>query len=711
MEKRKNPWPPAPVRGLLCAVLLTAMGATGQTNMPQWYLDAGLPVTDTDGDGIPDAWERRTFGDPAVADAYLDRDGDGLTDLEEFVFGSDPRTASTMGDLWTDREKRDAGLDATNRVVPAVSQEQWLAWLGWSAQTWRTLTATNAEGFTELYAGFVHGAPPYSDGSGTVDFWLQARTDRPAWLTVGDALTTNSFPVRAGTGRVRIRAAYGGPVSLTLDPAPGPLASLPGATNGLWLCGLSVEPARPNTVVFTEGQTPPPPSGGHDSVDGLLLLEPPPSGTVHGLAGPPPSVTLQPLHVTDGMTRLGNGRWYCIPCGTGNCAWPTYGGTGCDPVSLALGRVDADTPVLSPTDAEDILFGQEPLYPLCTVTQTVALTAYPFIYGKVVFTFGQCEAVSGVYGAEGVLGHTPGHDFDQPAGCGGIGCACESEDRWVVGFDHRSVCTRNLVLIEVHDDDEDTMNHCLGVAWSAGGTLNLFGLLHRCHLPYKGDLRFTSDNLKVNGDGELVFGDNPKDLSPDICLVKLHYKPNADTDLIFDKLWVVVNRSDAQTKFDNWYADNADTSWTTNLPSPFANIMFKTNWLGTVGPTVTNLNGSGWGSPHGINSYLHHDAKYEMRSKCVGSHGHQATYTIKGTLITTPIAAGTADFYSPYNAIGTPNMTYHRNADVYPFIRALQLDGNPVHPNSKFAPTNLNRPCIHKGINTDRYIQRRPVLP
>ena len=43
--------------------------------------------------------------------------------------------------------------------------------------------------------------------------------------------------------------------------------------------------------------------------------------------------------------------------------------------------------------------------------------------------------------------------------------------------------------------------------------------------------------------------------------------------------------------------------------------------------------------------------------------------------------------------------------------RALQLDGNPVHPNSTFAPTNLTRPCMHKGVHTEQYLNKRPTLP
>jgi hypothetical protein len=88
-------------------------------------------------------------------------------------------------------------------------------------------------------------------------------------------------------------------------------------------------------------------------------------------------------------------------------------------------------------------------------------------------------------------------------------------------------------------------------------------------------------------------------------------------------------------------------------------------------------------------------------------------------LITEPIAAGTADIFAPYTLEDKPLKSFtHRNKDVYPFIRALQLDGNPVHSVSMTvlfglvdAPTNLTRPCIYKGTRIQQYIQRRPVLP
>ena len=45
--------------------------------------------TDTDSDGLPDAWEQEHFGNLAQ-DADDDPDGDGLTNLEEYAGDSDP---------------------------------------------------------------------------------------------------------------------------------------------------------------------------------------------------------------------------------------------------------------------------------------------------------------------------------------------------------------------------------------------------------------------------------------------------------------------------------------------------------------------------------------------------------------------------------------------------------------------------------------------
>lgn len=48
-------------------------------------VDEGTPVIDTDGDGMPDAWETSYGTDPSVADNNGDLDGNGYTNLEAYL--------------------------------------------------------------------------------------------------------------------------------------------------------------------------------------------------------------------------------------------------------------------------------------------------------------------------------------------------------------------------------------------------------------------------------------------------------------------------------------------------------------------------------------------------------------------------------------------------------------------------------------------------
>ncbi len=50
-------------------------------------LKSGTAPADTDGDGMPDTWERAQGFDPAQADGAADRNGDGYSNLEEYLNG------------------------------------------------------------------------------------------------------------------------------------------------------------------------------------------------------------------------------------------------------------------------------------------------------------------------------------------------------------------------------------------------------------------------------------------------------------------------------------------------------------------------------------------------------------------------------------------------------------------------------------------------
>jgi len=52
--------------------------------------DIIAPGVDTDGDGIPDAWELQHFGNLTTANGTSDFDGDGVSDKNEYLAGTNP---------------------------------------------------------------------------------------------------------------------------------------------------------------------------------------------------------------------------------------------------------------------------------------------------------------------------------------------------------------------------------------------------------------------------------------------------------------------------------------------------------------------------------------------------------------------------------------------------------------------------------------------
>jgi hypothetical protein len=77
-----------------------------------------LPYLDTDGDGLPDAWEIFWGTDPNVPDSGADPDNDGWTNTQEWQNGTDPFDPDTDDDGEADNTDSDPFEPAPNTVIP-----------------------------------------------------------------------------------------------------------------------------------------------------------------------------------------------------------------------------------------------------------------------------------------------------------------------------------------------------------------------------------------------------------------------------------------------------------------------------------------------------------------------------------------------------------------------------------------------------------------
>ena len=673
--------------------------------LPSWWTH---DATDTDGDGIPDLWEKWTHGNRQVADGGIDRDEDELTDLEEFQNQTDPRTADTDGDGFDDAFEIANGMDPIVQVdftpVEPDENQNGIIDLWKDAPYFVSFMDADHDGFDDIYEEYY--LEPASEGN--FDVVVEVYTTRSAALTWTTTNETQGFVLQASARTsVRLRLPFGEDTQIALICSPtGGVESVetlfasqsmqvPASTNAIsdfWKARIRVDYASrhaPDGPFLDDG------NGRfveivNPSAALIAALLPDPASSsaacgvrveshaskVAGLVSSACRVHSEPVAFVCDKAKSDH---------TVGCEWSSEP-VGVNGVTMT-NLVSVANLQLGTYEVKCTVSCKRGWWPQSRTTHSVALLN--------VYDCTTPPLVLSVYENEW---HIP---TNMPATCG-------APERVYIGFDHAKVNTRNLSRIPVGDLDEDVTEHCLGVVWEEDGQIDLFSLLGSNCLPYKDDLAFTTTALDLNGDGHLAYAkEEPKAYLPHVCLIKVIYEPSSVT---LDHLWVVVNASTAQTEFNAWLTRNSDMSWTSILPQPYSSISVVSGSPQDPEPGAPRL----WGTPHAIDSYLHHDAKYEMRSVPVGAagHGHQATCDITGALIADPIAAGTADIFAPYDSHGIfrPEAT-HREEDVLPYIQALQLDGNPARPDWVSAPRYLNRPCVYKGQHIEQYISKRPVLP
>ena len=666
--------------------------------LPSWWTH---DATDTDGDGIPDLWEKWTHGRRDASDDGIDRDGDGLTELEEFQNQTDPRTADTDGDGFDD------AFEVANGMNPLIQEDftpvepdenqNGIIDLWEDAPYFVSFMDADHDGFDDIYE--AHYLEPESTDN--YDVVVEVYTTRSAALTWTTGIETRGFVLRASASTsVRLRLPFGGDTQIALicSPTGGVEAveslfasqsmQMPASTNAIsdfWKARIRVNYASRHT-----------PDGPFlDDGNGRFVEIVNPSAAIIAALLPDPASSTAACGVLVESHACKVGSLVSSACRvhSGPVAFACDKAKSDHTVGFAWSSEPSGVTGVTMTNLVSVANLQPGTYEVkCTVsckrgwwsqsrtTHSVALLN--------VYDCTTPPLVLSVYDNEW---HIP---TNMPATCG-------APERVYIGFDHAKVNTRNLSRIPVGDLDEDVTEHCHGVVWEEEGQIDLFSLLGSNYLPHKDDLAFTTTDCTVNG-GVLSYGDDPGSYSPDVCLVTVVHTP---TTITLDHLWVVVNASNADTEFTAWLSANTNLSWTSTLPQPYSSIGIV---FGTPqDPEPGNPNQ--WQPPEALNSYLHHDARYGMRSSNDGESGHQATYNAAGSIITSSIAAGTADFRRPYLISGFPNWFRHLNADVKPFIMALQLDGNPVQPIDTYR--DLSRPCLYQGEYTDSYISVRPIIP
>ena len=670
----------------------------GSVQIQEWFMALGYDPADTDGDGIPDCWERWTRTDPAVADASLDPDGDGVDNFAEFWNQCDPMCADTDGDSIDDATEiagLAAGVPDLNPLVratfPAASPDGG----GGIPDVWQYAEANLFAGADAN--GFPLGCAVPAEAASNYDVLLTVTSSRYALLSWGGGAGASECLLPPCTNlELRVRLDSDDTQTPTLRAAP---ADTTNAVAGTWRASMSAawDTRRQQST-----------EGNRVAVGGTMVDCEAEGGSASfcGAFGAGDGTLFLPF-VPKWMYLNETGSWSCWEHGAPppvelvetNVPPPyiwTDGG----------GETESLSHVFSPKSPE---FYTDGMTVYCR--EADATHSNLVLEASIVLTADHCpQPVTNIVGAASGSTHNPTNATDhlpgaEPDSIWRHGPSCPPTTNFLVkaGWTHNTAILwiRNLIRIITHDPWDDETDHCIGLVWHEGGPISLYDYLADCCKPYADKFTYF-----VNGsqcEGTLEFGAEPAEFHPTVFHVELRDEDGGET---LDRMWVVVNAIKSRNNFNEWYGNNVtDTSRVATLPRPYAQLSFSTNWLWGVTavdpePSAPNL----WNPPKPLSSFLHHDAKWEMRSpENAGGHGNQACYDANGQLNRNGISGGTAD----YSAGELSNFRKHVPDDVDPFLNAVHLDGNPGDTTTL---NNLSRPCLYQGDNIGKYIECRPIV-
>ena len=713
---------------LFCAVSLLAGRVVSKNILrsppspqliPKWFTALGYDPADTDGDGIPDCWERWTRTNRAEADDELDPDGDGVDNFGEFWNQCDPMMADTDGDGYSDYVEiagKTVGKIWYDPIVPAsYVYEDPDANTNGVPDRWEG--TGYVYGFTDLnHDGLPDGVSFPEYGGGNFDIEVTVTTSRAALLSWGEG-ENNGIVLPPCTGlvvRLRLSSVADADVRLSCG-------TLGDGSEGLWKtrmsirwpndCGYDTEADRiridSDTIIECEAMD--------VAFRGEVRTEQqrgPQSDVPTSINSPFRRKRIEVIcysgvcweHDTNGVTAVAVYTNVSPPF-----TWYFNG-------SL-LNGYDEDFLYVSAFPTNDA-----PTQDWRVSCEWIGKTDHQDIrvIGSNGFRLYHCPPdttnlfpITSLDGFDVMTNHAPDR-VDNPSDNNGN---CPSTHHWSIwaGYAHggEKPWERNFETIPTGAPEDDETSHCHAIDWSENLEIDLEEYLPGWLLDYKDKLQYRVDGGDLD-DSKIRAGETePEDLFPEIH----HAEVCTTHGLTLDRLWIVVLNPQTRTNYNSWVSENStNATWLSLLPKPPSKLTIANGEAFL--PSAASAN---WNTPEKFptNNFMHPKAVYELRSKPISdNHGHQATYDADGNIITESIKAGTADYISPSFSFRYGwHPASHRKEDVHPYIRALQLDGNPIHPRnssgvlSESIPRNFTRPPLNIGSFTQQYLQRRPISP